>query len=361
MACVPRMELPIANWPEQDRKRWRDAVRSGADPFDDCGPAAHLATSSRRALQGSYGRFLGFVSTERNGLLNCKPDKRVDRETIADYVTWRRRTCGDAAVVIDLHHLRLALGYICPSMESSWLLTITKRLAAQAPRRHKRRHLVTSEQLYVLGIELMERALANSKEATDITKLHAFDYRDGLIIALVALIPLRRRTIAALRVGTHLVKSGVLRSLDIPAEDNKSKRPLEYEIPPDMSERIDLYLAQFRCCLPGAKAHRGLWASNKGRPMDHGSIYDAVRRRTHDAFGFPVNLHRFRAAAGALWSIHDPANVRGVKDLLGHASFDTTEGHYIVAQSRIAGRALAHAVDTLRKQSWAQRCPILPE
>ena len=83
--------------------------------------------------------------------------------------------------------------------------------------------------------------------------------------------------------------------------------------------------------------------------MDDGTIYDMVRRRTREAFGFPVNLHRFRVAAGTLWSIHDPANVRGVKDLLGHASFDTTEGHYIMAQSRIAGRALAHAVGMLRK------------
>jgi integrase/recombinase XerD len=208
---------------------------------------------------------------------------------------------------------------------------------------------VTSEQLYALGIELMERAVTNSKEATHITKAHAFDYRDGLIIALLALIPLRRRTLAALSVGTHLVKSGALWSLDIPAKDSKTKRPLEYGIAPDMSERIDRYLAQFRRRIPSAKVHDGLWASDQGRPMDDGTIYDMVRRRTREAFGFPINLHRFRAAAGTLWSIHDPANVRGVKDLLGHASFDTTEGHYIMAQSRIAGRALAHAVGMLRK------------
>ena len=234
------MELPFADWPEEDRKRWSDAIRSGADPFDECGPAAHLAESSRRALQGSYGRFLGFVSTERNCLLECKPDVRVDRETVAEYVTWRRRACGDTAIAIDLHHLRLALGYICPSMEWSWLLTTTKRLTTQAPRKHERRHQVTSEQLYALGIELTERAVTNSKEATHITKVDAFDYRDGLLIALLALIPLRRRTIAALRIGKHLVKSGPLWSLDIPAKDNKSKRPLEYEILPGMSERIDL-------------------------------------------------------------------------------------------------------------------------
>ena len=194
MARVPRMELPVADWPEEDRKRWSDAIRSGADRFDDCGPAAHLAKSSRRALQGSYGRFLGFVSTERNSLLNCKPDIRIDRETIAEYVTWRRRACEDKAIAIDLHHLRLVLGYICPNMERSWLLTVAKRLAAQAPRKPRKHAQVTSEQLYVLGIELMERAVDNSNAAGHITKVHAFDYRDGLIIAFLALIPLRRRT-----------------------------------------------------------------------------------------------------------------------------------------------------------------------
>src|SRR6478736_2478120 len=69
-----------------------------------------------------------------------------------------------------------------------------------------------------------------------------------------------------------------------------------------------------------------------------------ARRRTRKAFGFSVNLHRFRHAAVTFWSIHDPRNVRGAKDLLGHASFATTEKHYIMAQSRMAGRALALAI-----------------
>jgi integrase len=139
-------------------------------------------------------------------------------------------------------------------------------------------------------------------------------------------------------------------SLEIPAKDNKTKRPLEYSISPDMSERIDLYLAKFRPQIRGAEEHDGLWASDRGRPMDDGTIYDTVRRRTREAFGFPVNLHRFRAAAGAFWSSHDASNVRGVKDLLGHASFDTTEGHYIMTRSRIAGRALARAIGNAGKR-----------
>jgi integrase len=79
------------------------------------------------------------------------------------------------------------------------------------------------------------------------------------------------------------------------------------------------------------------------------AIYNAVRRRTKKAFGFAVNLHRFRHAAASFWSIQDPANVRGAKDLLGQASFGITEKHYIMAQSRLAGRVLARIVDAARK------------
>ena len=81
--------------------------------------------------------------------------------------------------------------------------------------------------------------------------------------------------------------------------------------------------------------------------MRRDSINFAVGKRTRKAFGFAVNLHRFRHAAATFWSIHDPVNVRGVKDLLGHTTFATTEQHYIMAQSRQAGRALARAVDRL--------------
>ena len=77
-------------------------------------------------------------------------------------------------------------------------------------------------------------------------------------------------------------------------------------------------------------------------------LYLAVGKRTKKALGFTVNLHRFRHAAASFWASQDPVNVRGVKDVLGHASFGTTEKHYIMAQSRLAGRALARAIDAVR-------------
>ena len=161
--------------------------------------------------------------------------------------------------------------------------------------------------------------------------------------------PLRRRTLAALTATKHLVKTGECCLLDIPASDTKTRRPLEFPLPDDLSRHISLYLARFRSTIPGANDHDGLWPSTRGRPMDDGSIHDMVRRRTTTALGFPINLHRFRLAAGNLWSIADPTNVRGVKDLLGQIRFSTTEKHYIGAQSRLAGRALAEALRPSRR------------
>lgn len=78
------------------------------------------------------------------------------------------------------------------------------------------------------------------------------------------------------------------------------------------------------------------------------------------AFEVRAEAEVFQAAYGdssgqKYWDAHlseairDPANVLGTKDLLGHESFAPTEKYYIMTQSRLAGHALARAVDNLRK------------
>ena len=339
-----RQYLPYAEWPEEDRRLWDTAFKKGEGPFDDWGRGAHLSERSQQQLQYAYAKFLKFVSVRYPDRLGCDPAARVSADMIEEFVKFQPATCGDVTISIYLYHLWLVLKSMYPAGDWSWLVTISERFAARGKEKRKKFHLVTSETLYALGIALMDGALSSGKPVT--ASSVQTTYRDGLIIAFLALVPLRRRTLGLLRIGEHLVRSGDGWAIDIPANDTKSKRPFEFPLSMDLSARIDFYLKEIRPQILGAEGNDYLWANRCG-PMSDKMIYANVRRRTQNALGFPVNLHRFRHAAATFWSVRDPVNVRGVKDLLGHATFATTEQHYIMAQSRMAGRALARAIEDL--------------
>lgn len=340
MSPISKKHLHFSAWPAEDRALWAAAFQDG-DHFDEECRAAHMAAATKIGLRSAYARYLGYLTSQDRERLCVSVEARPDRDSIRAYVKHLRQSCRDTSVASTLHKLRLALGLMCPERDWSWLKIIAKRIDAQATPRRDRSQGATSAVLFALGLQLMAEAVNSARVAGRITKEDALTYRDGLIIALLAAVPLRRRTLAALTINQHLVKIGDQWLLDIPAADTKTCRPLEFPIPHALFKCIDLYLADFRGAIMGADDHQGLWPSVRGTPMGGGAIYDAVRRRTTEALGFPVNLHRFRSAAGNLWSVSDPVNVRGVKDLLGHIDFGTTERHYIGAQSRLAGRALA--------------------
>ena len=343
-----KLMLPFTQWPIEDQRRWEAAFKSG-DLFDENGAGARLAAATRQLRLESYRRFLGFLSAKHPKLLALPPAERIDRRIAAEYVAWRRRSCGDISLAADLGSLGGTLKLLCPNTDWSWLQSIANKLAAAAPPPARKHNLVTSDRLYALGIELMDSAVTAANAVGRNTTRQAIQYRDGLVISTLAMVPLRRGTLAALQIGRHLIKVRDHWELDIPPADTKTGRPLDYSIPKDLSARIDLYLEQFRNRIRGSHKHAGLWPSHHSIPMRPNSMNVAVQKRTKEAFGFGVNLHRFRHAAATFWSVQDPVNVRGVKDLLGQASFATTEKHYIMAQSRLAGLALAQAIGGLRK------------
>ena len=49
MRRAPQIQIPFEAWPEEDRIRWNAAFRAG-DPFEECGPGAHLAERTRQDL-----------------------------------------------------------------------------------------------------------------------------------------------------------------------------------------------------------------------------------------------------------------------------------------------------------------------
>jgi hypothetical protein len=118
--------------------------------------------------------------------------------------------------------------------------------------------------LFALGLQLMAEAESAARVSGRITKEVALTYRDGLIIALLAAVPLRKRTFAALTIDRHLVKVGKGWLLDIPAADTKTRRALEFPIPDALSEPIAL--TSIRPAITGANKHQGLGRRRRGTP-----------------------------------------------------------------------------------------------
>lgn len=347
-----RSGLTLAEWPEEDRLLWQAAFETD-DIFDDRDRGSHLAEATRANYLRDYGHWLTFVAEHHPDRLASRPVDRVDPEIVAEYAELTGASCRDRTVATRIERLYRVVIAFDPHGDHRWIYQLSRRIARRAtdlPRR-----TAPSDDLAALGRDLMVQAVANADATGRISQEDAKSYRDGLMIALLAAVPVRRRTLAGLRIGEHLVRSGDGWQLDIPAELTKTGAALDYVLSRSLSASVDVFLERFRPAYSGADNHNGLWPSTHGRPMAANTILQSVTRRTEAAFGFPVSPHRFRNAAATFLTVHAPENARAAKDLLGHATFATTEKHYIAAQSRIAGRALAAAVRRLALAANASR------
>ena len=235
----------------------------------------------------SFAQYLRFISNHHKELLDCPPKAWINRELTAEYVSLLRKTNQETSVASTLHHLRLALRLIYPDIDWSWLLTITKRIAATAPRKTRKHGSMTSERLYLLGSELMDRAVADVVAVQNLESNCDGVSRRFADRASSALYPPTAYGDCDMDWQTA-DQSGRAVGAGYPPEDTKNDQALDFPISADLSRRIDTYLQEFRIRLPGADSHNGLWPSNKRRPMSDSAIYDAVRRRTKKAFGFGV-------------------------------------------------------------------------
>jgi integrase len=331
--------LRLEMWPEADKAAWAGAFAEG-DIFDGQGPAAHWAASSRRSVASGYGRWIGYLTTLEPEALNVAPAERVTRERLRRYLDHLSAGITPAGVFNYAKHLYDALRVMAPEQNWDWLKAIVWRLEGQGQsRRHKAPRMVTPSQLIELGLGLMDRA---DREPDRLNG--AIAYRDGLVIALLTCRPIRRRNLAMIEIGRHLVRAGSRWHLSFAAGETKNRQPYEAVLPGFLAPYVERYLAEFRPRFPAAEDHEGLWASAKGCPITEGTLYVAVRARTKAAFGKAINLHLFRDIAATQIAYSAPASIGIARDLLGHGDLRSIDRHYNQASQIEAGRAYQGAL-----------------
>jgi integrase/recombinase XerD len=206
--------------------------------------------------------------------------------------------------------------------------------ARHTPVRDKRARLVMTEELVALGMQLMASA-----ETQPTPRLTALAFRDGLVIAVLALRPLRRKNLAGLIVDDTLQRAGNGWVIRIPPKASKTKTSIEYPWPEVLVPALTTYLAMHRPCLAAlhgrwaAPIGNSLWLSAHGSPMTQMALYDVICARTRAGLGRALNPHLFRDAGATTMAVADPGHVRLASSLLGHRTTSTTERHYQQAQS----------------------------
>jgi site-specific recombinase XerD len=274
----------------------------------------------------------------------------LDSERVANFVAHLETEVSAVTVKTQIKWLWDAIRVMAPDDDWDWLKTIVRQVSYRT-KQQTQPPVVDSQCLFNLGLDLMRSA-----EVDDSTKeiVRATQYRDGLIIALLASRPLRRRTLASIHIGKQLKAIGGRWWLVFGPEDVKNRRALELPWPEALEAALQRYLARYRPCFDRADEIDALWVSQKGCALTADGIYQRISHLTREAFGEAVSPHRFRHAAASTISRHDPDHVMSITSVLGHASLDMAYRHYITAQGREASEAYQAILLNMRKEAKVQ-------
>jgi integrase/recombinase XerD len=169
-------------------------------------------------------------------------------------------------------------------------------------------------------------------------------------LALLSVRPLRRRTLAALQLGKHILIDGDDVRINVPATLMKGKKqPYHADWPGALRAELFCYIDTIRPILLAGErvdnsfAGDALWVSERGTMLTADAIYRRVRHLTQQATGQAINLHRFRNIAASTIAINEPEQIDIAQDVLGHSDPRSKE-FYIQANQLVAVRR-SHRVE----------------
>ena len=331
---MTRVYLPYECWPQADVLTWEFAIAAG-DVLDGRGPAHRWRPATRRTNIEHYSRWLAFMLTAE-GNLDKRPAARVTKPNVRAYIEHLKGSIAPRTVVSSLVGLKVMMQAMSPDDDWRWLADICNRLHRNAvPSVDKRARMLSSNDLQQKALRYLDK-LAK----TDLNKRKELvGYRNGLMVALMAAHPLRRKNFAELSLGTTIRETQAGWMIDIPGAVTKNGQPIQFEV----ADRLTPYLKTYLECVRSriaAPLENALWVSWDGGRMVHHMVYIAFTRITVELFGRPINPHLFRDCAATTLASHSLRGAMAAPGLLGHLSTQTTEKHYIHARQLEASRKM---------------------
>jgi integrase len=295
-----------------------------------------------------WRRFLGYLSLYEPLALEASPIERVTIERIRSFTAHLAETNSPRSVAGSVDAVYKAARLIMPDRDWTWLKAVKARLYRAAPRHASRGPVITSLQLLDLGQQLMEESMPAPR--TPLSLGDAIRYRDGLMFALVAFIPLRPKNLTDLEIGRHIVRVGDGWFVIVPREETKTRTPIEFSVPEPLESYLVTYLNVVRPRLRGRRTCAALWLNRFGGAISYTAIGLMFRRRSASRLGFHIAPHDARDAAATTWALSAPERIGIARDLLGHSDLRTTIRHYNRARGIEASRAHGRVLSAMRRR-----------
>ncbi len=319
-------------WPLADRLAW-DEVRRGHGRLTRGGSAAHLCIGTQDDLARRYGQFLEHVLRVTGRLEPASPACCVTPERVARYVAELQSRVSSVTVHGSIAKLRSMATHLAPGTDFGWLRDIENNLAFEMKPASKFGRFAPSHRIVFAGLTLMEEA-QTIKTGTSLQR--AQSYRNGLMIALLALCPIRLKNFSGLILGTHLVRIGDDWCIVLSAKETKERRPDERPIPTQLTPWIDLYLATYRPVF--GYSGRSFWVGCYDKPLSYSGVERVITESTRMTLGIAMSPHRFRTSAASTAYMHAGNNPHFASALLNHRDPKITQEHYNRSKSEYYGR-----------------------
>lgn len=345
-----RLSVRHAEWPAADRAAWDAALAPAESLFDEHGGATErYSEAALRKFAAANSQWLSFLA--RAGELDADqpPAIRATPDRLNGWVA-EQRARGNRGTTIygRLRDLHAALSLMAPEADLSFILKpggrSLRRLLRPSPRwvdiRDPRDLLARALALFEVGRS--GRGYAKGAAAV----------RDAALLGLLAVHAPRIGSIARMDIGTQLRATDEGYRIDFGEEDTKTRRPLAYDLHPELVPVFAHYLDVVRPGLLAARHTGRLWIGVTGGAMEGRGLAEAVRRRTQSWFGRPEGPHWFRKCLRSFAADVAPEAALDAAKMLGHGP-QVSIDHYTRATAARAMRRHGARVTRKRQQTWS--------
>jgi integrase len=326
--------MPIAEWPASDRLGWAEACRP-AQRLKRGGAASHLAPVSQDDIANRYGLYLDYLN--RNGRFDPARNAMalITPDNVNAFIGELQTRVRSVTVWNSVYKLRRAAQLIVPEADFGWLSEIEKDVALVMIPRSKADRLVLTERLVEAGLILIREAEMFGKTAL----ARAVGVRNGLLIVLLALHPIRIKNFSALIIADTFINVDGRWWLHIPSEDTKSHRVDERQVPEFITAAVNSYVKTHRAVLcRGDAGNLALWVSSTtGRQLTTKNLGTLISKLTRETIGIDVSPHLFRTAGASTAAVYGGNHPRLASAVLNHRDPHVTEEHYNRATTFSAG------------------------